>query len=227
MRNYAKQSPPSEFHGWQEARSTWESFAHTPAVYGPTKESLLREQNYLCCYCESSITASHCHIDHFQPRNGLWGDPSRTFDYANLACSCNGGSGQNSHCGHYKGSQFDRARFINPSLENNSGRFYSYTPDGRISAALALQPRDSDRASYMIRILHLDCPRLSNMRRTHARCLMNTITAVLDDSEALDALRDFYLTPREDGQLESFFSLTRQLLGINSDPAGGVRGDKL
>ena len=221
MKTYSKRQAPAELHRWQSSARPWQDFARDATSYEPVRAALLVEQNHLCCYCEIDVTPTACHIEHFQPRHGPQGDASKTFAYANLTCSCDGGTDGNRHCGHYKGAQYDRARFINPSVED-SGPLFLYTSEGNIGAAATLNATDQDRVNYMIGLLHLDCPRLSSMRRAHARGLMSVIESMLDDPTGLDELARFYLTPDSEGRLQRFFSLSHQLLGVSADAIDGA-----
>ena len=214
MRPYAKTTPPAELLPWQSSRRTWDDFAHDAASYQPVKAVLQAEQQHLCCYCETGLEAANSHIEHFQPRHGPYGAPTRAFEYANLGCSCNGGTERNRHCGHHKGYEYDLSRFVNPCAED-SGRLFAYTMDGGIGGMPGLSPTDQARAHYMIRTLNLDCPRLTNMRRSHAAGLQDAIQGMIDAS-AMDGIDDLalsYLAPDNIGKLQRFFSLSRQIFG--------------
>lgn len=221
MKSYNKRQPPPELRRWQTNSRPWEDFARDAASYEPVRVALLAEQYHLCCYCENDVEPTTCHIEHFQPRHGLQGDEGQTFAYANLACSCDGGTDGNRHCGHCKGSRYDPARFINPSAED-SGRLFLYTTDGKIGAAAMLHSTEQERVKYMIDLLNLNCPRLASMRRAHAKGLMSVIQGLLDDPAGLDELAHIYLTPDSNGQLQRFFSLSHQLLGGSTDAISGV-----
>jgi len=218
MRAYRKHQPPAELGAWQANVHDWRDFAQDAASYTTVKAALMAEQQQLCCYCEWSLVREPCHIEHLQPRHGPDGDSSRTFEYTNLACSCNGGSGTNRHCGHHKGDVYDRVRFIIPSAEN-SDRLLVYTMEGHVGSASNLNAADQERGRYTIRVLNLDCPRLANMRRSHANGLMDTIQGLID-ADAADQIGDlalFYVTADAQGRLQPFFSLSRQIFGARAD----------
>jgi len=145
------------------------------------------------------------------------------FDYANLGCSCNGGTDRNRHCGHYKSQQYDPRQFVTPCTEN-SGKLFAYTVDGDIGTVPGLEAAEQARVTYMIRTLNLDCPRLANMRRSHARTLQDAIQGMID-ADAVDQIDDLalaYLTPDKEGGLQPFFSLSRQLFGARAEVVLGL-----
>jgi hypothetical protein len=76
----------------------------------------------------------------------------------------------------------------------------------------------------MIRTLNLDCPRLTNMRRSHAAGLQTAIQGMID-AGAIDDIDDLalsYLTSNNDGKLQRFFSVSRQIFGDRSDAILGL-----
>ncbi|AFC26611.1 hypothetical protein [Saprospira grandis] len=79
---------------------------------GYTKEALrktlVEEQAYLCCYCGKQIELNHkTIIEHLYPKSK---DKSKTFEYANLLASCDGGQ-------HYKPFYTLKAADIKASYE--------------------------------------------------------------------------------------------------------------
>jgi 5-methylcytosine-specific restriction endonuclease McrA len=75
---------------------------------------LENEQNYLCCYCEAKVTLDDSHIEHIKPKD--MDEESLTFDYANLAVSCDGicfnDKNERLTCGHKKDNKFDETKFF-------------------------------------------------------------------------------------------------------------------
>ncbi len=87
------------------------------------KESLMKEQGYICCYCERTLTENDSHIEHFKPQNDPGVDP---LDFTNMLCSCqkNLPRGDDRHCGNLKGGWFDGTLLVSPmnsSCENKLG----------------------------------------------------------------------------------------------------------
>ncbi|MBV5333707.1 TIGR02646 family protein, partial [bacterium] len=72
--------------GQQPHHQEWGDFMGTPC-HAALHDSLRAEQKGLCCYCESGVADPEGHIEHMEPRNSK---PARTYDYANLALSCDG-----------------------------------------------------------------------------------------------------------------------------------------
>ena len=84
MKRIAKDPEPEVFSQWKAN----DRMAHRPRwkrVPTPIKqkvhESLMQEQGFLCCYCETSVTADESHVEHFHPKSRY---PALEFDYGNL-----------------------------------------------------------------------------------------------------------------------------------------------
>lgn len=67
MKSYRKQNAPDVLRDWNRSNRAWENFVADPIAYSQVKQSLLGEQNHLCCYCESDIEDSGSHIEHYEP----------------------------------------------------------------------------------------------------------------------------------------------------------------
>lgn len=71
-------------------------------------EALLREQDFICCYCGMRINRETSHIEHLKPRTTY---PELALEYSNLLASCQGESEEPPpepvHCGHKKGGVAD------------------------------------------------------------------------------------------------------------------------
>ena len=190
----------------QQKNQSWEEFARTPC-HTETGNSLANEQSGLCCYCESSVREHDKHIEHMEPRKA---NRNRTYDYNNLACSCNGGNAQ--HCGHFKDAphnhifSWDSGKFSKPHDPQTSFLF-SYDNLGYINPT----DIDPEKAGYMIGYLGLDCSRLVERRHRHASTLIDTLNAA-PEPETVAFLRDFYLAPDEKEGLQPFYSLSHAIL---------------
>lgn len=94
------------------------------------RESLLKEQGYICCYCMRRIKLDDMKIEHWQPQTKY---TSRKLDYRNLLGACMGNQGarpQNQHCDTRKG---DAEIIINPiEGDKNCENIIKYRPDGKI-----------------------------------------------------------------------------------------------
>lgn len=106
----------------REPKELTEHRAQTNANYDncPTdvkdeiRKSLLKEQGYICCYCQQRIKVTNpdrigddMKIEHFKPQNiynGLNGKPDLTLDYQNMLGACPGVLDQEgTHCDTHKG----------------------------------------------------------------------------------------------------------------------------
>lgn len=173
--------------------------------HGDLHNNLRQEQNGLCCYCESEINDDDGHIEHMEPRGR---NQARTYDYSNLAISCNGGKIE--HCGHYKDNRsshsWDAGHFVPPHDPIAAGLF-EYLPDGSVQA----NPTDLERSSYLIKYLGLDCARLTDRRRAHAQSLIDTL-GDQPDQALIEWLLLEYLQTDNNDCLKQFYSLSRQIL---------------
>lgn len=186
---------------------TWHDFAGTPC-HANTRNSLAHEQSGLCCYCENTVGELDGHIEHMEPRSR---NQERTYDYSNLALSCNG-SGNGQHCGHFKdGShnrqyEWDPQKFSTPH-DPETSLLFSYDTLGQMSPA----DHHPEKAGYMIGYLNLNHPALVQRRYNHACTLIDTMQAQPDLS-LLRFLRECYLRPGTSGSLQPFYSLSQAIL---------------
>lgn len=191
----------------QPRSQDWYDFMRTPC-HVAVDSSLRQEQQGLCCYCELPIELGDSHIEHMEPRSENGG---RTYDYANLAISCNGGRLE--HCGRYKDDRkrnpnyrWDRAKFSCPH-DPATASLFAYLPDGSIAATTS----DAAKAEYLIGYLGLHSPRLNERRREHAREIIDTLGDD-PDAEVIDWLRGEYLQVDANGCLKQFYSLSKAIL---------------
>ena len=162
MKHIVKDQDTPEFDKWKaSANDDWQPTYED--LSGTTKEevknSLMKEQGYICCYCERRLTDDDSHIEHFNPRNNNAANP---LDYANMLCSCQNRleQGEPRHCGHLKGDWFDNQLLVSPLDQGCEGHF-AYTADGKIQPA-----RKSDDAARMtIEKLGLNINKLSALRK--------------------------------------------------------------
>ena len=167
------------------------------------KESLMAEQGYLCCYCESRLTPEDSHIEHFRPQSDESVDP---LDYSNMLCSCVSSlhKGEPRHCGHLKGNWFDDELLVSPLDPSCESRF-SFTYDGHIMPA----SEDDMGAKETIKRLGLDIGKLVESRA-------KAIEAFLDDALTEEDLEGFvsgYLQKDNQGAYEEFWTTIRYLFG--------------
>ena len=206
MRTINRTMPPNCLTK-QPAAQDWYVFMGSQC-HSDLDGKLREEQQGLCCYCELEVAKNNSHIEHMEPRSR---NPARTYDYSNLAVSCNGGTKE--HCGHYKDDShknrnhaWDGMRFKPPHDQTTSGLFH-YLQDGSISST----KEDMTKAIYLIGYLGLDCPRLTERRRMHAQALIDTL-GEQPDPDVLAWLSQDYLQPDASGHLKQFYSLSKAIL---------------
>jgi len=123
------------------------------------KDSLMKEQGYICCYCERRLTGEDSHIEHFKPQSEGNVD---SLDYTNMLCSCQNqlDKGIPKHCGHSKANWFDEDFLISPLDHDCEGRL-AYTADGQIHPA----NKSDDAATMTIEKLKLNIEILKDFRK--------------------------------------------------------------
>lgn len=137
MKAIVKNTEPQALLDWKDEDKMFKrGKPNWDRVSGPIKAdiraSLLSEQGYICCYCESSIDIGDCHVEHLKPQGQF---PLEQLDYDNLLCSCqlSLNKGEPRHCGNAKGSWYDRLLFVSP-LDPNCESHFEFTLDGHIKA---------------------------------------------------------------------------------------------
>jgi len=206
MKHIQKYQEPHALAEWKalandDWQPTYDDLSGEPKI--ELKNSLMREQGYLCCYCERRLTDSDSHIEHFQPQSDPAVDP---LDHGNLLCSCQNQmkKGEPRHCGNLKADWFDPALLISPLDPTCESRF-KFEGDGLI------KPADPDdlAAHETIARLGLDLPKLNDLR-------VNAIEPFLDDSLTTGDLQNFvsgYLEMGADGCFGEFWTTIKYLFG--------------
>jgi uncharacterized protein (TIGR02646 family) len=124
------------------------------------RESLVKEQFHLCCYCMGRIepTNEKTRIEHHKPQS-LY--PELTLDYENMLAACSNNHNRNDeesqlHCDESKGNvEISR----NPAADNVEV-LIEYKMDGRIFSK-------DDQFQYAIdKVLNLNSARLLNQRKS-------------------------------------------------------------
>lgn len=122
------------------------------------KESLLKEQGYLCAYCMSRIDENNTKIEHFIPQSI---NNNLELDYLNMLAVCKGGEGNppnKQHCDTRKG---DTCIKYNPSRKEDDMmmKIKYLIKDGSIFSD------DMDFNTQLNDILNLNLPFLKNNRK--------------------------------------------------------------
>ena len=198
MKRITKGAEPREFTEWKSD----DKMAHRPnwnRLSAPLKavihESLMNEQGFICCYCESHIVVDDSHVEHFRPKECR----DLQLEYRNLLCSClrERSSGEPVHCGHRKGSWFDEEALISPLQQDCELRF-------RFTCIGEIRPRSSSdvAAATTIENLALDLPKLNALR-----------AAALDELGDLPSPDIHRLLARDaDGRFPAYFTTIKDLL---------------
>jgi len=156
MRPINKGSEPADFTQWKKGESPdwnpgWDDLDGT-AIKSTVKESLLREQGYVCCYCEQQVKKADSHIEHLESRHDF---PQRSLDYTNLLACCT----RAKHCGSRKGH---RSLRVHPLL-TDCREYFIFTGSGDVRPTDV--PARNEMAREAISILGLDIPKLVAIRR--------------------------------------------------------------
>jgi len=162
MKHIAKDQNTPDFDEWKasanyDCQPTYEDLSITTKK--EVKYSLMKEQGYICCYCERRLTDDGSHIEHFNPQSNNAVNP---LDYANMLCSCQNQleQGEPRHCGHLKGDWFDNQLLVSPLDPDCEGHF-AYTADGKIQPA----EKSDDAARMTIEKLGLNVNKLNALRK--------------------------------------------------------------
>lgn len=198
MRYILKNNEPQAFSNWKaSANDDWQpTYKNLPSdIKKAVYDSLLNEQEHICCYCERTLTENDYHIEHLNPQSLDEGDD---LDYGNFICSCLNitKKGTPLHCGKLKG---DNIISINPLQEDCQSKF-TYTLSGEING------EDHD-ANDTIEILGLNINNLIDMRK---KAMSPFISDELDDDE----LQKFvlgYITDTPNGKRNAFCSMIEYL----------------
>ena len=155
MKYIVKESEPLEFTNWKKQDKMFQrgnpKWNRVPSsVKDNIRESLKKEQGYICCYCERKLRNNDYHIEHFKPKDKF---SALQLDYSNLICSCQLEleKGEPRHCGNSKENYIIP---ITPLMKNCENKF-KYTVDGQI------QYTDED-SNVTIQTLNLDIDKLNN-----------------------------------------------------------------
>lgn len=199
MKHIKKQEEPESFAKWckKNHKCSWEEFGSSKEK-SEVKDSLLKEQENLCCYCETFITISNekSHIEHFKPQAHY---PSERYNYKNLHLSCE----RKESCGHIKGSK-NIDSLISPLDENCEQRF-TYTNIGTI---ITTDENDKD-AINTIEMLGLNCEKLKGCRNT----LLRNFDNMGDQKNVMECLR---FLKNKDGEFYTLFKYIAQKNNISN-----------
>lgn len=221
MRQIRKDKEPGFLVNWKKQ---WKKANGRDAVYEDLKgtreyfllkQSLIKEQGYLCCYCEKRIgqegDLSDCDIEHFMPRH----PDSRILSaqecavckaaqltYSNLFASCKGENADVAdHCNHKKDNWFDFKECI-ALTDSGIGGILGFRQSGE---AFLLDSRGAE----MVKHLNLNSYVLVQQRKEAFFTMLETEFEdedLLMDKEYMEAVIGDYEN-MQDGRFQEFCSM--------------------
>lgn len=211
MRRISKVEP-QEYRTWRTPGEDWApSYAAMGRdTRGVLESGLLREQGWLCCYCNARIDEHRMLVEHLTPQSGTRGTPL-DIDYENLLASCpeqpGGVPTRSRSCGDRKG---DRRLAVTP-LDADCEDLFVYAADGGVAPAPGLAR--SEDAREALGILGLDSRRLQGQRALVLEPLIELFA--MDPpvtEEELAKIRRACDAPGPEGRLPEFCVAVAQLL---------------
>lgn len=207
MKHIKKGIAPAEFTKYikKKGASYKDLSERNHKVKDELRESLFREQGYICCYCGSKLE-DRTTIEHLMPKSNY---PKLELDYNNLVLSCNGGRNKSSKTKEYPlfcdASKNNNEIYVLPTNENCESRFY-------ISEDCEIYGLDED-AEKTIKILNLNNAVLKNKRKY----AIESIKWYPEDKKR-EIIDDIYTT--RNGKLDEYcfyikLFLKEQLLSTN------------
>lgn len=188
---------------FQRGNPKWDRL--TPLVKDKIRESLKREQGYICCYCERELIPNDYHIEHIKPK-GFPIYKKFQIDYDNLLCSCQNetAKGEPRHCARSKDNWYDLNLFISP-LDPLCEDKFTYTYDGHI---LPADPNDNAALATILK-LQLFTDKMNNYRKA-------VIDLFIDDEITdieVSILKENYLIHKDKngGKFNAFYTTIKNL----------------
>ncbi len=122
------------------------------------RQSLLKEQGYLCCYCMMRISVENMRVEHWHCQSSYHDEQ---LDYSNLMASCNGNEGHKKHDQHCDARKGNHDLSHNPSNpDHDFVSLINYLGDGTIQSS----NQEFDRE--LNEILNLNFARLKRNRKS-------------------------------------------------------------
>ena len=170
MRHIEKSLEPCEYSDWKSRQTEdwipcWNNFQNPEKDI--VKKSLLKEQGYICCFCEMQLeNIEKCEIEHIIPRHVVEKYKKTDLDYDNFAACCYGGSKDKKprvmHCDKAKDSWYNPALFVSP-LQGDCKLYFKFESNGNILCSD--DPKRRKAADMTIRKLGLDVQKLNDLRK--------------------------------------------------------------
>ena len=194
MKYIIKRSEPQSFRDWKSGEDREYNDLINP-IKGDVKESLLVEQGYICCYCESRISKENSHIEHLKPKDKKK-FPELELEYDNMLCSCQKqlSKGEPRHCGNSKANDI----IIITPLDIDCESKFKYNENGTIEAT----DEDSEET---IKYLKLDIDKLNELRKNAIEPFIFDIS----DEEAKIFVKEYL--KQKDGKYNEFYTTIKYL----------------
>lgn len=179
----------SEPNAWMRYRLTQGAeFRAIPEL----KDSLLKEQGYLCAYCMARIDKDHMKVEHFKPQS-LY--PDDTFAYGNLLACCQGKTQGEPHCDTSKGKVEIKLSPLEPSCVDTLSYKYG---TGEIRSSNLDYDRELDCP------LHLNTPIIRQNRRKELQGIIKALQSKGFNSGAIRRLLRRWDSVDEEGKRKPY-----------------------
>ena len=215
MKYIKKGEEPKEFTDWKakendDWKPSWNNFQGLDK--SNFHKALLKEQGFICCYCEMRIVREtseikdenkedSSHIEHLKPRTTY---PDKALDYRNLLASCQRERKpkEPQHCGVKKDEWYDDNLMVSP-LDPNCADFFRYPGSGEILPTN--EPGKQDSALTTIDKLGLNIDKLKNMRSKAIDGIWEAMKGLT--IEERQKLAQSCLQPDSEGKYTPFFTV--------------------
>ncbi|MDR2704201.1 MAG: TIGR02646 family protein [Planctomycetaceae bacterium] len=205
MKQITKKTEPNEFIQWKKSFPDivpgWDEFDTKP-IKQVVKKSLLEEQGYICCFCETEVDGDHGHIAHLKDQQS---HPCDVLNYNNMLYSCpENERGIPQTCGHRQ-KNFNVP--ISP-LDVDCEERFIYIANGKM---FPKNDNDND-ANETIRILNLNTKHLSDARAK----VIQEIFKQRNCQSANEFQKEF--APKlelQNGRFESFWTTKKYAATVN------------
>lgn len=132
MKFIQKLDEPVELINWKQEQQLSGVNYNYSSLQNPQKkivrETLLKEQGYICCYCCSRISETKSHIEHFMPQSRT--NDELSVDYRNLHVSCGSEGYWPKCCGNRRKNQEVPVSPLDKECES----YFTYMSNGKITA---------------------------------------------------------------------------------------------
>jgi uncharacterized protein (TIGR02646 family) len=167
MKHINKGKEPASLLSYRkQPQATYEDYREKDEL----RESLLKEQGYICCYCMERITKDNMKIEHWRPQTPY---PQLQLDYQNLLAACNGNEGKPPELQHCDTKKGDKEIIISPTdSHKNCEQYLKYSSNGRIYS------ENLDIDKDLNETLNLNLPTLVKNRNQAFKAVIQQLTSI-------------------------------------------------